>query len=133
VPQGKKKSALYSYFVCEYRKEGGRAVDPTRYIYVHADPNGHPVSVAPCEVTAKPTQHLIGEHGVIASSMHVGGHAAGERNSGPRGGGPCQCKPIAGTRAASDMIEVAGNAYVAVRCRSTDTQSHGWLAFGRGQ
>jgi len=88
VPQGKKKSPVYAYFVCEFNKDGSGAVYPTRYICVHKDHNGHPVRVAHCKVTANLKQHLVGKHGVTVSSMHVGGHAAGGRSSGPCGGGP---------------------------------------------
>ena len=88
VPQGKKKSPVYAYFVFEFNKDGSGAVDPTRYICVHKDHKGHPVRVAHYKATANPKQHLVGKHGVTVSSTHVGGHAAGGRSSGPRGGGP---------------------------------------------
>jgi len=35
VPQGKKKSPVYAYFVCEFNKDGSGAVGPTRNICVH--------------------------------------------------------------------------------------------------
>jgi len=60
VPQGKKKSPVYAYFVCAFNKEGSGAVDPTRYICVHKDHNGHPVRMAHCKVTANLKQHLVG-------------------------------------------------------------------------
>ena len=86
VPQGKKKSPVYAYFVCEYRTDGGAVMDSTRYICVQNDHKGHPVRVAHCKVTANLKQHLVGKHGVIVSSAHLGGRAAGECSSGSGGG-----------------------------------------------
>jgi len=35
LPQGKKKSPVRAYFVCEYRTDGGAVIDSTQYIVLH--------------------------------------------------------------------------------------------------
>jgi len=94
VPQGKKMSPVYDYFVCEYRTDGGAVIYSTRYICVHKDHNGHPVRVAHCKVTANLEQHLFGKHGVVVSSTHLGGRAAGEFSSGSGGVRPAVANTV---------------------------------------
>jgi len=94
VPQAKKKSPVYAYFVCEYKTDGCAVIDSTRYICFHKDHNGHPVRVAHCKVTANLKQHLVGKHSVVVSSTHLGGRAAGECSSGSGGFRPA----VANTR-----------------------------------
>jgi len=94
VPQGKKKSPVYAYFVCEYRTDGGAVMDSTRYICVQKDHNGHPLRVAHCKGTANLKQHLVGKHDVVESSTHLGGRGAGECSSGSGGVRPA----VANTR-----------------------------------